>query len=110
MTYYVYIMASASRVLYVGMTNNIERRAMGHRQGRVPSFSAKYKTKELVYVEAFGDVRAAIAREKQLKGWLRVKKIALIKCGNPRWLDLSADWAGACDRCAKNQPPRKLSF
>jgi putative endonuclease len=54
MTYYVYIMASASRVLYIGVTNNIERRAMGHRQGRVPSFSAKYKTKELVYIEAFG--------------------------------------------------------
>jgi putative endonuclease len=110
MTYYVYIMASASRVLYVGVTNNIERRAMGLRQGRAPSFSAKYKTKELVHVEAFGDVRAAIAREKQLKGWLRVKKIALIESGNPHWLDLSADWAGACDRCAKTQASRRLSF
>ena len=110
MTYYVYIIASASRVLYVGVTNNIERRAMGHRQARIPSFSAKYKTKELVYIEAFGDVRAAIAREKQLKGWLRVKKIALIESGNPRWLDLSADWVSACDRFARNQASRKLSF
>jgi putative endonuclease len=67
-------MASASRVIYIGVTNNVERRAMGHRQARVPGFSAKYKTKELVHIEAFGDVRAAIAREKQLKGWCAQRK------------------------------------
>jgi putative endonuclease len=93
MAYYVYIMASASRVLYVGVTNNIERRALGHREGRAPSFATKYKTRELVYVEAFGNIRAAIARETQLKGWLRVKKIALIESINPRWKDLSAGWS-----------------
>ena len=93
-TYYVYIMASASRVLYVGVTNNIKRRAVEHRQGRVPGFAAKYNTRELLYVELFGNVRAAIAREKQLKGWLRAKKIALIESRNPGWKDLSADWRG----------------
>ncbi len=91
-TYYVYIMASASRVLYVGVTNNIERRVAEHRQGRVPGFAAKYHTREHLYVELFGNVRAAIAREKQLKGWLRAKKIALIESRNPGWKDLSAGW------------------
>ena len=91
-TYYVYIMASASRALYIGVTNNIERRAIEHWEGRVPGFSAKYKTRELVYVEPFGQVRAAIAREKQLKGWLRVRKIALIAFQNPEWKDLAAEW------------------
>ena len=89
-TYYVYIMASASRVLYVGVTNNIKRRAVERREGRAPA--AKYHTRELLHVESFGNVRAAIAREKQLKGWLRAKKIALIESLNPGWKDLSADW------------------
>jgi putative endonuclease len=90
--YYVYIMASASRVLYIGVTNHIERRVLQHRQRRVPGFSSRYNTRELVYVESFGDVRAAITREKQLKGWLRSKKIALIESLNAQWKDLSADW------------------
>ena len=93
MTYYVYIMASASRVLYIGVTNNIERRALAHREGGAPGFATKYKTRELVYVEAFGNIRAAISRETQLKGWLRVKKIALIESINPQWKDLSADFS-----------------
>jgi putative endonuclease len=88
-TYYVYIMASASRVLYIGVTNNIERRGFEHQEGRIPGFSARYKTRELVHVELFGDVRAAIAREKHLKGWLRKRKIALIESVNPHWKDLS---------------------
>jgi putative endonuclease len=87
-TYYVYIMASASRVLYTGVTNNIERRMQEHRERRVPGFSARYNTRELVYLEVFGDIRAAIDREKQVKGWLRTKKIALIESLNPRWRDL----------------------
>jgi putative endonuclease len=85
-------MASASRVLYVGVTNSIDRRAVEHRQGWVPGFTAKYKMRELVYVEPFGNVRAAIAREKQLKGWLRARKVALIESQNPHWKDLSAEW------------------
>ena len=91
-TYYVYIMASASRVLYIGITNHIERRVAEHRQHKVAGFSARYRTRELVYMEAFGDVRAAISREKQIKRWLRSKKIALIESVNPCWKDLSTDW------------------
>jgi len=90
-TYYVYIMASASRVLYVGVTNNIERRAVEHRQGRIPGFAAKYHVRQLVHGESFSDVRAAIAREKQLKRWLRAKKIALIQSHNPEWRDLVSE-------------------
>ncbi len=84
-TYYVYIMASASRVLYTGVTNNLERRAREHKQKLVPGFSQQYNARELVYFEAFGNIRAAIAREKQIKGWLRKRKIALIESFNPRW-------------------------
>jgi putative endonuclease len=91
-TYYVYIMASASRVLYTGVTNSIERRSWEHRQRRVPGFAARYNTRELVYCQPFGDIRAAITYEKQIKGWLRAKKVALIESVNPHWRDLSDDW------------------
>jgi putative endonuclease len=91
-SYFVYIMASASRVLYTGVTSQIELRAWQHKHGRVPGFSVQYKTSELVHFECFGDVREAIAREKQIKGWLRAKKIALISSCNPKWKDLSARW------------------
>jgi putative endonuclease len=94
MTYHVYIMASASRVLYTGVTNNIERRVSEHQEGRVPSFCAQYKTRELVYAEPFGNIRAAITREKQIKGWLRAKKVALVQSVNPQWKDLSSEWRG----------------
>jgi putative endonuclease len=90
-TYCVYIMASASRVLYTGVTNNLQRRVSEHRQRQVPSFSVRYNVRKLVYFEQFGDVRAAIAREKQIKGWLRAKKIALIESLNPGWKDLSTE-------------------
>jgi putative endonuclease len=93
-TYHVYIIASASRVLYTGVTNNIQRRVSQHREKQVPGFSAQYNVRELVYLEPFGDVRMAIAREKQIKGWLRIKKIALIESLNPGWRDLSAEWRG----------------
>jgi putative endonuclease len=90
-TYYVYIMASASRVLYIGVTNNIQRRAVEHRQGLAPGFANQYKARELVYLESFGSIRDAIAREKQLKRWVRAKKIALIESSNPHWKDLSGE-------------------
>lgn len=92
MTYHVYIMASASHALYTGVTNDIERRVVEHREAKLPSFSARYKTRNLVYTENFGEIRAAIAREKQIKGWLRIKKLALINSVSPQWKDLSADW------------------
>jgi putative endonuclease len=84
-------MASASRVLYTGVTNNLVRRVWQHKNKQLPGFTARYRVTELVYFEALGQVRDAIAREKQIKGWLRTKKIALIESLNPQWKDLSAD-------------------
>ncbi len=89
-TYHVYIMASASRVLYVGVTGHLARRVWEHKHKQVPGFTARYRVTELVYFEAFGDIRAAIAREKQIKGWLRARKVTLVQALNPRWEDLSA--------------------
>ncbi len=91
-TYYVYMMASASRVLYTGVTNDLARRVSEHQQRRMPGFSARYNVKELVYFEPFGDIRAAITREKKIKRLLRTKKIALIESLNPHWKDLSTRW------------------
>ena len=88
--YYVYILASASRVLYIGVTNDLVRRVECHRQGVNRGFTRSYRVRRLVYVEACGDIHAAIAREKQLKGWRRSKKIALIEHANPTWEDLTA--------------------
>jgi putative endonuclease len=86
-------MASKSRVLYTGMTNDIRRRAEEHKLGAVPGFTRDYKVHRLVYYEVFKYVGNAIAREKQIKGWLREKKIALIQSTNPTWEDLSAEWS-----------------
>jgi putative endonuclease len=90
-TYRVCIMASASRVLYIGVTGDLLRRVREHKQMRVPGFTARYRVTELVYFEAFTDLRIAIAREKQIKGWLRARKIALIDSFNPHWRDLAAE-------------------
>ena len=90
--YYVYIMTNRSRTLYTGATNNLERRVYEHKHKLVKGFTEKYNITQLVYYEATGDIRAAIAREKQIKGWLRAKKITLIESLNPEWKDLSADW------------------
>jgi putative endonuclease len=90
--YYTYIMASRSQVLYIGMTNDLERRVWEHKHGNVPGFTKQYRVTRLVYYEAYGRPIHAIEREKQLKGWRREKKIALIEAENPRWLDLSAGW------------------
>ena len=91
--YYVYIMANRSRALYVGMTNNLERRVYEHRNKLYEGFTSRYNVTLLVYCEAFSDVREAIAREKQVKDWRREKKIALIESLNPSWRDLSSEWA-----------------
>ena len=88
-TYSVYIMASESGVLYIGVTNDLERRVIEHKKKLVPGFSARYNVQKLVYFEFFNNPSAAIAREKQLKGWLRRRKVALIESVNPRWNDLS---------------------
>ena len=90
--YHVYILASSSGVLYTGVTNNLERRVMEHKQEICDGFTKKYKVTRLVYFEAFGDVRDAIGREKQIKRWRREKKLALIVEMNPRFRDLSEDF------------------
>ena len=91
-TYYVYIMTNKSRTLYTGVTNDLRRRVYEHQHKLVPGFTSKYNITQLVYFEETSDVRLAIAREKQIKGWLRAKKIALIESMNPTWKDLSAEW------------------
>jgi putative endonuclease len=90
--FYVYILASKSRRLYTGMTNWLFRRVMEHKSGEVEGFTKRYKINRLVYYEEFKYVRNCIAREKEIKGWSREKKVALIESINPAWEDLSADW------------------
>ncbi len=90
--YYVYIMSNAWRTLYVGVTNNLERRVYEHKNKLINGFTKTYGLNRLVYFDATNDVAAAIEREKQLKGWLRIKKVALIESINPDWKDLSEDW------------------
>jgi len=91
-TYYVYMLASLSGTLYIGITNNLERRMVEHKEGLVEGFTKEYGVERLIYFEMYGDVRNAIRREKQLKGWRRDKKIALIEKVNPSWKDLAREW------------------
>jgi putative endonuclease len=91
-SYFVYILASLSGTLYIGVTNDLQRRAWQHKQHDVEGFTKEYDVDRLVYWETFYDVRNAIDREKQLKGWRREKKIALIESMNPQWKDLSREW------------------
>ncbi|HEX5872944.1 MAG TPA: GIY-YIG nuclease family protein [Longimicrobium sp.] len=86
--YYVYILASTNRVLYVGMTNDLVRRVSQHKRGVLPGFTKRYNVDQLVYFEHTHHVDAAIAREKQIKGWVRKKKVELIESHNPQWMDL----------------------
>jgi putative endonuclease len=90
--FYVYIMSNVSKTLYTGVTNDLERRVLQHRRKDTNGFSARYNTTLLVYFESCGDVIAVIAREKQIKGWTRAKKVALIEAENPAWQDLAAEW------------------
>jgi putative endonuclease len=93
-TFYVYIMAGKYRTLYAGMTNDLERRVFEHKHKLTPGFTSKYNINRLVYIETFNHVRDAIRREKQIKGWLRARKVALIISSNPTWKDLSKGWFG----------------
>jgi putative endonuclease len=90
--YYVYILASRSRTIYVGMTGFLMARVLRHRAGEGGSFTRKYRIHRLVYYEVFHNVAAAIARETEIKKWRREKKVALILQKNPTWKDLAADW------------------
>ena len=91
-TYYVYIVTNRSKTLYTGVTNDLERRVFEHKHHLVEGFTKRYNITKLVYYEETNDVKEAISREKQIKEWLRRKKIALIESVNPEWTDLSEDW------------------
>ncbi len=91
-TYFVYIMTNRSKTLYTGITGNLIGRVRRHKLGVGSAFTTKYKVDRLVYFEQYEDVHKAIEREKEIKGWLRVKKIALIVSVNPEWRDLSLEW------------------
>ena len=101
--YYVYIMASMSRVIYVGVTNNIERRTAEHKSGCVEGFTKQYHCTKLVWYEWFRDIRQAIECEKRIKGWTRAKKVALIEAMNPGWVDLSREATPSGDSSLRSE-------
>jgi len=90
--FHVYVMANRSRTLYVGMTNDLARRVWEHKHMQADGFTRRYLIDRLVYYETAADAETAICREKQIKGWLRAKKVALIESANPEWSDLSLDF------------------
>src|SRR5690242_16897702 len=90
--YFVYILCSFRGTIYTGVTSDLEQRLYEHRNGIRSGFASKYRANRLVYFEATSDVHAAIAREKQIKGWTRAKKAALVSAANPSWRDLAGDW------------------
>ena len=91
--YFVYLMGSANgRAVYAGMTNDLIRRVREHKSGEIPGFTKRYRCHMLLYYEEYPNVRDAIAREKEIKGWLRVKKERLVASINPERVDLPRDW------------------
>ena len=90
--YFVYIMSSARHIIYVGVTNDLFRRVWEHKNKAIEGYTKLYNCTMLVYYEEFNDIKLAIQRETQLKGWLRKKKVELIKTKNPSWQDLSKEW------------------
>jgi len=95
---YVYIMANSRRRLYIGVTTRLAARVQEHKTSAHPnSFTARYNIRDLVYYECHATISRAIARETELKGWLRTKKIQLIVAGNPVWQDLSQKWGKPID-------------
>jgi len=91
-THYVYIMTNLSGTLYTSITDDLKQRVRDHKQKLIPGFARKYSTTKLVYFEEEKNANVALAREKQIKGWLRAKKVALIESKNPEWKDLSSGW------------------
>jgi putative endonuclease len=94
---WVYILASTSRTLYTGVTNDLSRRVYDHKTGNGSQFTSKYRIRRLVHFEEINDIRAAIVREKQIKGWDRKKKVALIEATNSNWDDRAAGWYDTAD-------------
>src|SRR5215203_5369921 len=92
--YFVYILSSVTNRLYIGITNDLERRVVQRKRRELEGFTSRYGIDQLVYYEETDDVYAAISREKQLKGWMRIRKIQLVQDMNPDWHDLAADWSG----------------
>jgi putative endonuclease len=89
---YVYLLSSTTRRLYVGVSNDLSRRVWQHRDGTIRGFTRKYSITRLVYYESFSDPAVAIRREKQIKSWSRVKKLALVASMNPSWIDYAEHW------------------
>ncbi len=103
--YYVYMMSSKTRTLYVGVTNNLERRVSEHKHKQTPGFTSTYNLTWLVYYAETNDIREAIAREKQIKAWSRAKKVALIEEMNPEWEDLAAGWYSQSQGFVRDSDP-----
>jgi putative endonuclease len=95
--YWIYIMTNRSGTLYIGVTSVLARRVYEHRHHLKPGFTSHYSIDRLIHAERFSEVRDAIAREKQIKGWSRARKLALIAEGNPEWRDLGEEWFGPND-------------
>jgi putative endonuclease len=111
--YYVYILSSRSRTIYVGMTGFLMTRVLCHRAGDGGAFTKKYRIHRLVYYEVFHNVAAAITRETEIKKWRREKKVALIAKTNPTWEDLATEWGGpavmSVGKTAGSSPPLRAS-
>ncbi|MFC2032622.1 GIY-YIG nuclease family protein [Chloroflexota bacterium] len=102
--YYIHIMTNkTNRVLYTGVTNDLGRRLYEHKEKLVEGFTKKYNVNKVVFYEICVDIEGAIAREKQIKGWLRREKVALIESVNPAWRDLSLEWTDCCSEGARRQ-------
>ena len=108
-SYSTYMMANRSRTLYIGVSGNLQKRVFEHKWREHEGFTAKYNCDRLVWFENHQDVATAIDREKQLKGWTRKKKIALIEKTNPAWIDLSKDWYDVEPADFKRATDRMLS-
>ncbi len=104
-TYYVYMMTNkGNKVLYTGVTNNLERRLWEHKNKQYEGFTSRYNATKLVYFEETSDINSAIVREKQIKGWLRIKKNNLIESINPDWKDLSEEWPACHPERSEGSP------
>lgn len=102
MQYYIYLLTNKSnKVLYTGVTNNLERRIYEHKNKLIEGFTSKYNLQKLVYYEVFDDINYAISREKEIKGWIRDKKNLLIEKLNPNWNDLSGQWQPDSSLCSE---------